>query len=156
MVLGFSYLNNQEKQMKAWLVNSNSKEENKGPHCFEYMIRHNKVAAYYDPFNKQIDQIKTGDLVLLYHNENRIIAVGCVAKEFRGHDYQTHMKPADEHWVDVNWIWKVAFDDQLNPVNPIIRTDVGIKMVGKTVVNITVPLDYRALWEEIAKRQIYL
>jgi len=30
--------------MKAWLVNSNSKEESKCPHCFEYMIRHNKVA----------------------------------------------------------------------------------------------------------------
>ncbi len=142
--------------MKAWLVNSNSKAANKGPHCFEYMIRHNKVAAYYEHFNKQIDQIKTGDLVLLYHNENRIIAVGCVAKEFRDHDYQTDMGTANEHWADVNWIWKVAFDDQLNPVNPIIRTDVGIKMVGKTVVNITVPLDYRALWEEIAKRQIYL
>jgi len=66
------------------------------------------------------------------------------------------MKPADEHWADVNWIWKVAFDNHLNPVNPIIRKVVGITMVGKTVVNITELLDYRALWEEIAKRQIYL
>ena len=142
--------------MKAWLVNSNSKEENNGPHCFEYMIRHNKVAAYYDPYNKQIDQIKAGDLVLLYHNKNRIIAVGCVVREFRDHDYQKDMGSVSEHWADVNWIWNVAFDSQLNPVNPIIRSNVDITMVGKTVVNITDQLDYRALFEEIAKRQIYI
>jgi len=142
--------------MKAWLVNSNSNPNNKGPHCFEYMIRHNKVAAYFDDWNTQIDLIKKGDLVLLYHNKNRIIAVGCVVKGFEPHDYQQTMGTADEHWADVNWLWKASFDDQLNPVNPIIRTDVDITMVGKTVVNITEQLDYRLLLEEIAKRQAYM
>ena len=142
--------------MKAWLVNTNSNPGNNGPHCFEYMIRHNKASAYYASFNTQIDLIKKNDLLLLYHNKNRIIAVGCVVKGFEPHDYQQDMGTVDEHWADVNWIWKATFDDQLNPVNHINRTDVGITMVGKTVVNITDQLDYRALLEEIAKRQTYL
>jgi len=142
--------------MKTWLVNSNSNPSNRGPHCFEYMIRHNKVAAYYDPYNKQINSINKEDMVLLYHNQNRVIAVGFVVKEFTGHDYQPDMGSVDEHWVDVNWIWKATFDNQLKPTNPIIRTDLDITMVGKTVVNITDQLDYRGLLEEIAKRQIYM
>ncbi len=142
--------------MKTFLVNSNTNPSCKGPHCFEYMIRHNKVCAYYRTFNTQIDIILKGDLVLLYHNDNRIIAVGFVVKSFRPHDYQTDMGIADEHWADVNWIWIASFDDQLNPVNPIIRTDLDIKMVNRTVVNITDQLDYRSLFEEIGKRQIYM
>jgi hypothetical protein len=142
--------------MKAWLVNSNSNPANLGKHCFEYMIRHNKVAAYYTGYNTQIDLINKGDLVLLYHNQNRIIAVGFVVKGFAGHDYQKDMGTANEHWADVNWIWKASFDTQLNPVNPIIRTDVDITMVGKTVVNITDQLDYKRLLEEIAKKQVYM
>ncbi|MEI6645310.1 MAG: hypothetical protein WCP12_04670 [bacterium] len=142
--------------MKAWLINSNSKTENKGTHCFEYMIRHSKVSAYYDGFNNQIDIIEKGDLVLLYHNKNRIIAVGFVVKKCTPHDYQHDMGSVDEHWADVNWIWKVTFDNDLTPLNPIIRTNVDITMVNKTVVNITDQLDYKGLLEEMASRQLYL
>jgi len=142
--------------MKTWLVNSNNKASNKGQHCFEYMIRHNKVAAYYDPYNKQINLLRKGDLVLLYHNENRVIAVGFVVKEFKGHDYQKDMGSVDEHWADVNWIWKATFDSSLNPINPIIRTDIDITMVGKTVVNITEQLNHLTLLQEIGARQVYM
>jgi hypothetical protein len=142
--------------MKAWLVNSNWSQQD---HCFEYMIRHNKVAAYGDA-KMQIKPIEEDDLVLLYHNENRIIAVGCVVKGFEPYDHQTALGDF-EYWADVNWLWKAFFvrDDQnqLKPVNPIMRTDeLNIPMVGKTVVNITDQLNYRLLWEEIAKRQIYM
>jgi len=141
--------------MKAWLVNSNSNPNNKGPHCFEYMIRHNKVAAYFDDWNALIDPIKKGDLVLLHHNDFRIIAVGFVVKGFEPHDYQKQMGDI-EHWADVNWLWKASFDDQLNPVNPIIRTDVGVTKCRNTVEDITEQLDYKCLLEEIAKRQVYM
>lgn len=138
--------------MKAWLVNTNVGNQN----CIEYMIRHNKVAAYYPDTNTQIDGIKENDLVLLYHNDNRIVAVGCVVKRFVGHVYQKDMGDI-EHWTDVNWIWKASFDKELNPTNFITRTSkLGIPMVGRTVVNITDHLDYKLLLEEIAKRQIYM
>ena len=142
--------------MKAWLVNTNSKLENEGSHCFEYMLRHNKAAAYHDTWNTQIDPIEKGDLILLYHNNNKIIAVGFVVKAFESHDYQETMGDV-EHWVDVNWLWKVSFDNQLNPINPIMRTDeLNIPVVLRTVINITEHINYRLLLEEVAKRQIYL
>ncbi|MEI6707877.1 MAG: hypothetical protein WCK96_12165 [Methylococcales bacterium] len=143
--------------MNVYLVNSNTSNST---HCFEYMIRHNKVAAYFDDgnkqnWNKQIDPLKTGDLVLLYHNDNRIIAVGFVVKGFDPHDYQQDMGDV-EHWADVNWIWKAIFDDQLNPVNSIIRTnELKIPMVNGTVIPIK-DLNYRLLMEEIGKRQVYM
>lgn len=139
--------------MKAWLVNTNISNDD---HCFEYMIRHNKVAAYFDGWNTQIDPIKKEDLVLLYHNENRIIAVGCVVKGFEPHDHQKQMGDV-EHWADVNWLWKALFDDKLEPLNPILRTDeLNIPMVNGAVINITAKLNYRLLLEEIAKRQTYM
>ena len=145
--------------MKAWLVNSNSNPNNKAPHCFEYMLRHNKVAAYYDDWNKQIDDIARGDLVLLYHNDNRIIAVGCVTKGYEPHDFQQCMNDI-EHWADVNWIWKASFSEKngiFNPLNPIIRTEeLGIPMVNGTVINISNSLNHKLLLEEIAKRQTYM
>ncbi|MEI6747443.1 MAG: hypothetical protein WCL34_15885 [Methylococcaceae bacterium] len=138
--------------MKAWLVNTNSNPKNKGSHCFEYMIRHNKVAAYYGN-NEQIDAIKKNDLILLYHNQNRIIAIGCVVEEFKQPDYQLGKI---EHWADVNWLWKASFDKNLKPTNSINRKNVGITKYRNTVEDITKQLNYKLLFEEIAKRQIYM
>jgi len=141
--------------MKAWSVNSNSSNSD---HCFKYMVRHNKVSAYFDK-NTGIDLIEKGDLVLLYHNENRIIAVGFVVKSFEPHEYQKKMGTMDEHWADVNWIWKAEFekvDDQYNPIDPIDRNDIGIIMTLGTVINVTDQLKYKELFEEIGKRQIYI
>ncbi len=123
------------------------------------MIRHNKVAAYYNPANSKIDKIEKGDLVLLYHNDNQIVAVGCVVKEFVRHVFQQCMNDI-EHWADVNWIWKASFSEKngiFNPLNPIPRTDeLGIPMVNGTVINISNSLNHKTLLEEIAKRQIYM
>ena len=116
------------------------------------MLRQNKVSAYYERATR-VDKINVNDLVLLYHNNNRIIAVGAVVNDSEGHDF----KDLDiEHWVDVNWLWKDNFDKSKNPINPIIRNDIGITMVNNTVVNITDQVDYKKLFEEITKRQNFL
>jgi hypothetical protein len=61
-----------------------------------------------------------------------------------------------KHWVDVNWLRKDNFDKSKNPISPINRNYIGIKMVNNTVVNITDQVDYKKLFEEITKRQNFL
>jgi predicted Mrr-cat superfamily restriction endonuclease len=136
--------------MKSWLVNTNSKQENENPHGFKYMLRQNKAAAFYDR-SGTIDKIEKGDLILLYHNQNRVIAVGAVFVAFSGHDFIDIENV--EHWVDVNWLWKSEFDVQDNPKNYIDRNNIGITMVNNTVVNITDQVNYKKLFEEIANKQ---
>lgn len=136
--------------MDTWLVNTNIKEDNRNPNGFKYMLRHNKAAAYYDRAS-EVDRIKKGDTVLLYHNDNRIIAVGAVLYGYEGHDYNDLNEI--EHWVDVNWLWKASFDDDFKPTNAINRNKIGITMVGKTVVKVTDQVDYKILFEEIAMKQ---
>ena len=138
------------KNMKAWLVNTNTKGENGNPNGFKYMLRQNKASAYYDRAS-EVDKIKKSDLVLLYHNDNRIIAVGAVVNHYEGHDYEVLNEV--EHWVDVNWLWKDSFDDNFVPTNSINRNKLGITMVNGTVVNVTDQVDYKALFEEIAMKQ---
>lgn len=136
--------------MKVWLVNTNTKGKNKNPNGFKYMLRQNKASAYYDRAS-EVDRIKKSDLVLLYHNDNRIIAVGAVVNHYEGHDYKVLNKV--EHWVDVNWLWKASFDDNFVPTNAINRNKLGITMVNGTVGNVTDQVDYKALFEEIAMKQ---
>ena len=136
--------------MKSWLVNTNIKEINKNPNGYKYMLRHNKASAYYDRAS-EVDRIQKGDLVLLYHNDNQIIAVGAALYGYEGHDYNDINEI--EHWVDVNWLWKVSLDAGFKPTNSINRNKLGITMVGKTVVNVTDQIDYKVLFEEIAMKQ---
>lgn len=138
--------------MKTWLVNTNTKEDNGNPNAYKYMLRQNKAAAFYDRA-PAIDQISKGDLVFLYHNQNRIIAVGTVVAPFEGHDFQDMEKV--EHWVDVNWLWKAEFDFKFEPVNAIDRHTLGITMVTGTVVNVTKQVDYKELFAQIANRQSF-
>ena len=136
--------------MKTWLVNTNTKRDNHNPNAFRYMLRQNKAAAYYDRAHT-IDKIAAGDLVLLYHNDNRVIAVGCVVSGFEGHDFTD--VALVEHWVDVNWLWAANFDADMIPTNAIDRNTLGITMVNNTVVNVSDQVDYRVLMQEIASRQ---
>jgi predicted Mrr-cat superfamily restriction endonuclease len=142
--------------MKTWLVNSNS---NRDPaHIF--MLRQNKAAAFYECADK-VDQISKGDLVLLYHNNNRIIAVGCVvAPPNKGHEIFGTAMNSEEHSVDVNWLWKTTLDPKTGEPtsSPINRHDIGkvsggIDMVRKTVVDVTEKVDYQKLLSEIARVQ---
>ena len=138
--------------MKAWLVNTNTKEENGNPNGYTIMLRQNKASAYYDR-KQTIDKIGKGDLVLLYHNQNRIIAVGCAISSI-SNDFDDIQDI--EHSVDVNWLWKANFDNSYEPTNYINRNEVNITMVNNTVVNITEQLDYKELFAQIALRQHYL
>lgn len=138
--------------MKVWLVNTNSKEENGNPNGFKFMLRQNKASAYYDK-KEVIDKILPSDVVLLYHNSNRIIAVGCVIDNVEYDFPEIHDV---EHWVDVNWIWKANFDSNFEPTNAIDRHNLNISMVNNTVVNVTDQVDYKILLAEIASKQTFL
>ena len=136
--------------MKTWIVNSNTNENNGNPNGFKYMLRQNRVAAYYEARIK-LDRIEEGDLVLLYHNENRIIAVGAALSSYESHDFDDIK--SIEHWVDVKWLWKANFNNNFEPTNSIQREKLGITSVRPTTINVTDQVDYRALFEEIAKKQ---
>ena len=138
--------------MKAWLVNTNTKQENGNPNGYRIMLRQNKVSAYYDR-KEAVDKIESGNLILLYHNQNRIIAVGCAISSI-SNDFDDIQDI--EHSVDVNWLWKANFDNSYEPTNYINRNEVNITMVNNTVVNITEQLDYKELFAQIALRQHYL
>lgn len=138
--------------MKVWIVNTNTKSENGNPNAFKYMLRQNRAAAFYDRA-QEIDKIEKGDVVLLYHNDNRIIAVGAVVVPFEGHDFGDIEKV--EHWVDVNWLWMADFNSDYIPINSINRHSLGITMVNGTVVNVTDQINYRELLSQIANLQIF-
>ncbi len=138
--------------MKSWLVNTNSKAKNGNPNGYKYMLRQNKAATNYDK-SSSVDKISKGDLVLLYHNENRIIAVGAVIKESEEHDFSDMNI---EHWVDLNWLWKADFNNNEQPINSINRNDLNITMVNNSVVNITSQINYENLFQEICKRQNFI
>jgi predicted Mrr-cat superfamily restriction endonuclease len=144
--------------MKTWLVNTNTKNDP----AHSYMLRQNKIAAFYESAGK-LDKISVGDLVLLYHNDNRIIAVGCVvAPPNKGHEIFGAAMNSEEHTVDVNWLWKASLDPKTweltsSPINrhDIGRASGGIDMVYNTVVEVTEKVDYQKLFSEIARVQSF-
>ncbi|SFC12917.1 hypothetical protein SAMN05421780_10324 [Flexibacter flexilis DSM 6793] len=138
--------------MKIWLVNTNSNADNGNPNGFKFMLRQNRVSAFYDR-KDTIDKIMVGDLVLLYHNQNRIIAAGFALGNML-HDFEE--VKSIEHSVDVNWIWKAVFDENYNPVNFIDRNDLSITTVMSTVNNVTSQVNGTKLLELIGQRQRFL
>jgi len=139
--------------MKVCVVNSNVNPNNNCPDCFKYMLRQNRVITYYERAT-QIDGIEAGDLILLYHNDNRVIAVG-----FATNDHAEHNFPdiaAHEHWIDVNWIWKCVLDQNDNPINPIDRNSLGFNIPRHTVVDVTKKINLSNLLSEIGIRQVHL
>lgn len=135
--------------MEIWLVNSNNNEDNGNPNGFRYMLHQNRVIAYYDR-RTEIDKIQENDLVLLYHNQTGIIAVGFALK-IETHDFSVIQEV--EHWANVNWIWKATFDEKINQFkNPIDRRIIGIDNVFGTVLKID-SLNTNILLTEIGRRQ---
>lgn len=137
--------------MKVWLVNTNSNENNGNPNGYKFMLRQNRIATYYNKRNN-VDKINKGDLILLYHNSNRIIAVG-FAVNGPNHDFIDFDNL--EHWVDINWFWKSRFNEHHEPIDFINRYDINIKMVNNSVVNITNQVDLYKLLELIGKRNYF-
>lgn len=137
--------------MNVYLVNTNSKLSNHNPNGYSYMLWQNRVMTYYrNSSQTQVDLISKGDLILLYHNENRIIAVGFAVSGVQTNDYEDIGYV--EHFVNVNWIWKALFNGNI-PQNSINRNDIGITMVNGAVVNVTNQINFKALLENIASRQ---
>lgn len=142
--------------MKTWLINTNSNPDNGNPNGFQIMLRQNKVSAFYDR-KDTVNGISEGDLILLYHNQNRIIAVGYALKLVE-QDFGDITEV--EHAVDVNWFWKADFrengDGTLLPTNYIDRHILGFTSVRRTVENITNQINHFNLLVEIGKRQNYV
>ena len=89
--------------MNTYLVNTNSKPSNGNPNGFKYMLWQNRVMTYYRRQDQtKVDLISKGDLVLLYHNDNRIIAVGFAVSDVQTNDFED-IKYV-EHFVNVNWM----------------------------------------------------
>lgn len=138
--------------MNFWVVNSNNNENNGNPNGFLFMLRQNKVATYYHRAD-EVKNIIIGDLILLYHNKNRIIAVG-FAVQTSTHDFIDIANV--EKWIDVNWIWKAEFNEFLEPINSIKRQELKISSIRRAVNNITMEIDVNSLLKEIGKRQTFL
>ena len=81
--------------------------------CYKDMLLSNKISAYYDAIS-QLEQIKQGDLILLYHKDWKVIAVGFAISNVLTNDM---LKNNDrESFVYVNWIYK-ANDDLKNAID---------------------------------------
>lgn len=147
--------------MRVYLVNSNLTYCSE---CWKYMLRQNRVIVWDIPPSmtryNQLKVIKKGDLVLLYHKDNRIIATCFAANDCQEHELGFMMDR--EWWVDVNWIWKsVVTSDNRDPADPIDRHHVGLGRLqgielSHSVVDITGDIDLRLLLEQIGQRQVYL
>jgi predicted Mrr-cat superfamily restriction endonuclease len=133
--------------MNTWLVNSNIKNNS---NAFKYMLRQGKVSSFYQEADR-VDKLQQGDLVLLYHNNNRIIAVGSVLSQFDRDDFTND--ESTENWSDVNWLWKARLNEHYEPIEHIDRNTVGVTNILRVVNRVTDQVDYRALMVEIASKQ---
>ena len=135
--------------MNAWSINTNIKNN---ADSWDEMISQNKISAYYGK-GKTLERINESDLILLYHNNNRFIAVGIAVSRAKSPSHIPQGSPSSglEEFVNVKWLWKTRNTD-----NSIIRQDVGIttKRHIHTLIDITDRLDYKKLFTEIAKKQL--
>ena len=119
--------------MKVYYVNTNKSNCKK---CYEMMLNQNRVISWY---NTQLQNIKKGDLILLYHNDKGFIGVGFAITKMKD-SYECE----NEHFVEVKWILK-TFD------NPIQANNIDFKgMFNKTAQ--VCSINFEKLFEEISKR----
>ena len=137
--------------MNIYLVNTNNNPANGNPNGYKYMLREGFVATYYG--NKtDIDVVRPGDMVLLYHNDNRIIAVGFVLSGVNPRDFWP-----EEHFAHVKWVWKVNFNESFAPLNPIMRDEIHLSTgdVRRAVENISSKIQYDELWKIVSQKLEY-
>ncbi len=136
--------------MNTWLVNTNTAKENCNPNGFKYMIRQNRAIAW-GGAGSQLNGVQPNDLILLYHNDNRIVAVGIAVSSVQQSDFP-QKEDYEEYWIDSHWLWVADFDENSQPINPINRKSVGIYNVRNTVNQITDEINYQALLAQIAEK----
>ncbi len=139
--------------MRIWSVNTNQSDlDDFGAELF---LNQNRVVLWWrEQFNAtDLSILKTGDLILAYHNKRRIIGIGfalsekkvppaCLDKEGK----------AMEEFVDIDWIFK-----GLN--NPINLTDIElensrVKMFNGSIFDWTENIDSFKLLAEIGKHKV--
>lgn len=95
-----------------WLVNTN---ESYVPEWKDFMLANRCVCAAYEGSKEQIDQLKAGDTVFLYHNHVGIIAFGKTDGRLRISDFRDD--PDEQHAMRVDR-WR-----QVNP--PITAAEIS-------------------------------
>ena len=134
--------------MNAWSINTNIKNN---ADSWDEMISQNKISAYYGK-GKTLERINESDLILLYHNNNRFIAVGIAVSKAKSPSHIPQGSPSSglEEFVNVKWLWHTREID-----NSIIRENImriKTKRHIPTLIDITDRLDYKKLFTEIAKK----
>jgi len=116
--------------------------------CYKDMLMSNKVSAYYDAIG-QLNQISKGDLILLYHKDWKVIAVG-----FSISDVLTNGMLDDgiESFVYVNWIFKANSD---------LKNSIDYRKIAKgkpppPTVSPIYSVDTEKLFNEISKNQNFI
>ena len=113
--------------------------------CYKDMLRSNKVSAYYDAI-KQLQQIKFGDLILLYHKDWKVIAVGFAISDTLTNDM---LDDDIESFVYINWIFK-ANDDLKNAID---YRNIAEGKVPPPTISPIYSVDTEKLFKEMSKNQ---
>jgi hypothetical protein len=117
--------------------------------CYEDMLLSNKISAYYEA-TKQLKQINKGDLILLYHKDWKVIAVGFAISDVLTNDM---LKKNDiESFVYVNWIFKANKDLK----NSIDYRNIADGNPPPPTVSPVYSINSVKLFEEISKNQNFI
>jgi hypothetical protein len=127
--------------MKIWSVNTLQSKH--GDFVAKSFLNQNRVILWWRENQTDFGHIKKGDLILAYHNEKRIIAVG-----FATSIKQFSCENEGEQFVDVDWIWKnLEKPIQLND----IQSENKVKMFNGSIFNWTENIDTFKLLSQIGK-----
>ncbi len=110
------------------------------------MLMSNKISAYYDAI-KQLEQINQGDLILLYHKNWKVIAVGFAISNVLTNDMLKHNDR--ESFVYINWIFKA--NDDLN--NSIDYRNIADGNPPPPTISPVYKVNEKKLFEEMSKKQ---
>jgi hypothetical protein len=132
--------------MKIWRIGTNQRDKDGfgEKQASSFVINQNIVIAW-KGLKPNIHKVKKGDLILSYHNDNRIIAVGYAVSEIKDHkDYE------EQEYFEADWIWKT--DESVS--NPILRNEIDMNNARGTVIDMTNGIDIAKLLAEIGKRKV--
>jgi len=62
------------------------------------MLEHNKAAAYFDPWKKNIEKLKKNDRIFLYRSGTGIVAMGLASGKLQKQDYHHEKQYRDEEY----------------------------------------------------------